>query len=783
MKKGQKTDESVISAREETPGRKFHAILLRLKNLSPFKKILLAIGAGLLLWYAFCLPRDLFEGTSYSTVVNDRNGFLLGARIADDGQWRFPPCDSIPEKYETALIQFEDKYFRYHPGVNPIAIGRALVQNIRAGHVQSGGSTITMQVIRMSRGKERTLWQKAVEAILATRLEIGRSKDRILSLYASYAPFGGNVVGLQAASWRYFSRAPEDLSWAEAATLAVLPNSPAGIHPGRNREQLLGKRNRLLDALYKKGKIDSLDWVLAIGEPLLAEPRPLPSLAPHLVDGYYLSDRGKSVTTSVDRDMQRTVENITSRWNRELSRSGIDDLSAVVIDVRTGDILSYVGNSSPERKRPGSQVDVVRSPRSTGSILKPFLYCALLQDGEILPRTLVADTPININGFTPQNFDMQYSGAVSADEALARSLNVPAVHMLRSFGVQKFLNLLREAGMTTLPRDASDYGLSLILGGGEGTLLEITRMYAALSRSYQSGSSKDKDSFPLNDKVALWYTLDALSGVNRPDELDLRMVSSVGKVSWKTGTSYGFRDAWAVGVTPDYAVGVWAGNADGHGVTGLVGARTAGPVLFDIFSILKADRERKGAYIEDGWFLAPPGEDGVSEEVCLRSGHLASPGCKATGNGTAMMLIPSKAVKTDPCPYHKVIDGEVSFILPPAMEWYYRQNHPEYSPASSGKRAGVPVMEFIYPESGSTIHIPRQLDGSVKGIVLNLAHREASIPVYWYMDRDYIGQTRYIHQLTVTPESGKHTLTVTDQNGESLSIVFTVADKNEKRSP
>jgi penicillin-binding protein 1C len=261
------------------------------------------------------------------------------------------------------------------------------------------------------------------------------------------------------------------------------------------------------------------------------------------------------------------------------------------------------------------------------------------------------------------------------------------------------------------------------------------------------------------------------------------MVSSVGKVSWKTGTSYGFRDAWAVGVTPDYAVGVWAGNADGHGVTGLVGARTAGPVLFDIFSILKSDRERKGTYIEDGWFLAPPGEDGVSEEVCLRSGHLASPGCKATGNGTAMMLIPSKAVKTDPCPYHKVIDGEVSFILPPAMEWYYRQNHPEYSPASSVKRTGVPVMEFIYPESGSTIHIPRQLDGSVKGIVLNLAHRESSIPVYWYMDREYIGQTRYIHQLTVSPESGKHTLTVTDQNGESLSIVFTVADKNEKRSP
>jgi len=706
--------------------------------------------------------------------VNDRNGNLLGARIADDGQWRFPPCDSLPQKYETALIQFEDRYFRFHPGVNPVAIGRAFVQNLKAGHVESGGSTITMQVIRMSRGKERTVRQKIVEAVLATRLEMRCSKDEILSLYASHAPFGGNVVGIEAASWRYFSRPPEDLSWAEAATLAVLPNSPSGIHPGRNRDKLLEKRNRLLDALYKKGKMDELDHELAISEPLAAEPHPMPSYASHFVDGYYLSDRGKIITSTLDISLQQRVENITGRWNTELSRSGIDDLCAVIVDVRSGEILSYVGNASPQRKRPGVQVDIARSPRSTGSILKPLLYCSLLQDGEILPKTLIADTPLNIEGFTPQNFDMQYSGAVHADEALARSLNVPAVHMLRKFGVPKFLGILREAGLTTLSRDASDYGLSLILGGGEGSLLEITSMYAALSREYQKEKKVDKrggEDFPLTDKVALWYTLDALSEVNRPDELDLRMVSSVRKVAWKTGTSYGYRDAWAVGITSDYAVGVWAGNADGHGVPGLTGARTAGPVLFDILGIL-GHSDRRSTYAENGWFLAPPAENGITEEVCNLSGHLARSECKDSGDGTTAMLLPSSASKTDPCPYHKTVSGEVSFILPPAMEWYYRQNHPEYSPSLA--KGNGEVMEFIYPENGSTINIPRQLDGSVKGIVVNLAHRSPSIQVYWYLDNSYIGQSRYIHQITINPEAGRHSLSAVDQNGESISITFSV---------
>lgn len=733
--------------------------------------------AALLVVYLFCLPKDIFKGTSYSTVVTDRNGELLGARIADDGQWRFPPSDTVPRKFQTALIEFEDRWFVFHHGVNPVAIARAAVGNLKAGKVTSGGSTITMQVIRMSRGKDRTLRQKLVEAILATRLELRCNKKEIIALYASHAPFGGNVVGLEAASWRYFGRPPEELTWGEAATLAVLPNAPAEIHPGKNRDKLLEKRNRLLHTLCKHGHIDSLDLALACDEPLPSEPMALPQEAHHLTEYYWKTAPGKRTRTTIDINLQRRVQAIADQWNNELAQTGISDLAAVVEDVRTGETLAYVGNANPSRKRPGSEVDIIRSPRSTGSILKPILYCSLLQEGEILPNTLLPDVPINLNGFSPQNFNRQFNGAVPASEALARSLNVPSVHMLRRFGVPKFLDILRKCGMTTLRKSASHYGLSLILGGAEGTLGDVTSMYSKLSASYQSPDTSHTSKgdrlhgFPLTDKCALWWTFDALKEVNRPDEMDWRLVSSVRKVAWKTGTSYGFRDAWAVGVTPDYAVGVWAGNAQGQGVPGLIGARAAGPVMFDIFNLLPANDDDR-EYSRNGWFKEPVYGDYITAEVCHESGYLRSGDCEHIDT----LMLPRKAIKSEPCPYHKVIDGQRVFVLPPSMEWYYRQHHPEYSPLPAKNQDGSDTpMEFIYPEGGAVIYIPRQLDGSIQGITFNLAHRDPSATVYWHLDNEYVGQTQMIHQMNLTPPVGRHTVTVVDESGNTISVGFTIA--------
>lgn len=761
--------------------------------------------------YLCCLPRDLFEGTTYSKVLTDRNGELLNAKIAEDGQWRFPPSDSVPEKFCTAITTFEDRWFRWHPGVNPVSLARATYQNLSSGRVVSGGSTITMQVIRLSRNRERTVWQKMTECILATRLELRCSKDEIMALYAAHAPFGGNVVGLEAASWRYFGKPASELSWAETSTLAVLPNAPALIHPGRNRDLLKQKRDRLLQMLYDRGEIDSTDLALACDEPLPDKPLPLPQYAPHLADSRYLglvSQKGLgdkpadgAVSTSIDIHIQKQVEAILERWSSGLNKKGIGDLAAVVFDVRTMEVIAYCGNTFFNSGRPGCQVDILQSPRSTGSILKPLLYCAMLQEGTVLPGTILPDIPVNINGFSPQNYDLQFYGAVPADEALARSLNVPAVHMLRKFGVPKFYSLLRNSGMTSLYRSPENYGLSLILGGAEGRLFEIAEIYALMAHllAYTENSGEDiphariqsdllDDSrFPLTDREAIWWTMDALKEVNRPDEMDWRLISSVRKTAWKTGTSYGFRDAWAVGVTPEYAIGVWAGNADGEGVPGLSGATAAGPVMFDLFNALPSSGKA------DSWFAEPNDEQYCIAEVCRQSGHLAGQYCEARDT----LFLPEAALRSEVCPYHMAVtvsqDGKFRttpaepgaktvsmFILPPAMEWYYRQHHPEYKalpPYRPGQtaygNAAIP-MGFIYPENGSTITIPRQLDGSIKGAAFNLAHSNPETEVFWHLDSEYLGSTKYIHQMNIIASQGEHTVTVIDTEGNTLSVRFFV---------
>ena len=698
---------------------------------------IIGMAAALFLAWLLCLPRNLFKGTVYSTVVESAEGELLGARIADDGQWRFPPSTEVPERFATALVQFEDKRFWWHPGVDFLAIGRAFKDNIKEGHTVSGGSTITMQVIRLSRGKERTIWQKIIEAVQATRLELRYSKKKILALYASHAPFGGNVVGLEAAAWRYFGRPADELSWAESATLAILPNSPASMHPGKNRDALKEKRDRLLERLCKKGYIDRETLEASLEEPLPEVPLQLPSYARHYVEH---CTKGQKTRTGIKFTLQKAVEEVCDRRSDDLSEEGIADMAAVVIDNSTGDIIAYVGNTSKDRKRPGVDVDVASSPRSTGSILKPVLFKAAIEEGTILPGTLLPDIPVNLSGFAPQNFDHQFYGAVHANNALARSLNIPAVFLLQEYGVPRFLERLQYCNISTLENDASHYGLSLILGGGECRLDEVTRMYSKMA-------------VEASESLSAWYTMDALKEVNRTDELDWRLIRSVRKAAWKTGTSYGFRDAWAVGMTPHYTIGVWAGNAEGQGVAGLTGARTAGPVMFDILNLLPA---------ESSWFEMPS-KDGEYVKICKDSGHLAGPDCTDTED----ILIPKAGLETEPCPYHKT--GE--FVLPPAMEWYYRPHHPEYKGATHNTTSAI---AFIYPSNGSTIQLPRQISGEIEGAVFRAAHHNPEIKIWWHLDGSYIGETQIIHEMRLSPATGKHVLTIVDENGETASINFRV---------
>jgi len=328
-------------------------------------------------------------------VLLDRQGALLGATVATDGQWRFPGNDRIPEKFATCLLQFEDRHFYEHWGVRPQSLVRALRQNAAAGHTVSGGSTITMQVARMSRGeKQRSYAAKLIEALLALRIETRCSKSEILSLYTDNAPFGGNVVGLEAAAWRWFGRSPEQLTWAESATLAVLPNAPSAIYPGKGQTALLAKRDRVLGRLLEIGTIDSMEWTLARQEPLPGKPLPLPQLAPHLLTTLMAQgNTGQRVRTTLDGELQRRAAENCDRYSARLVANEVHNAAALIIDVPTGEVRAYIGNLGTASADHAPKVDIVRAQRSTGSLLKPFLYADMLQSGELLPDMLIADVP------------------------------------------------------------------------------------------------------------------------------------------------------------------------------------------------------------------------------------------------------------------------------------------------------------------------------------------------------------------------------------------------------
>src|SRR5882762_5172657 len=444
---------------------------------------LIAVFAIAVAFY-FCLPDPLFKD-SYSTVLNDCNGELLSASIAVDGQWRFPESDSISEKFAQALVTFEDKRFWHHPGVDILSLSRAFRENVKAGKIVSGGSTISMQLIRLSRKeKSRTYFEKIAEIILATRLELTYSKSEIITMYASHAPFGGNVVGLEAACWRYFGRDSRDLSWAEAAMLAVLANSPSLMHLAKNREALKIKRDKLLDKLALNGKMDSPTCELAKAESVPQSPLDLPRYARHLlVRAMKEGHQQTKVSSTLQLPLQMRVEQIVQMHHQRLKSNQIFNAAAIVLEVNSGNVLAYVGNTQVKEKGDYAEdVDVITSPRSTGSILKPFLYAAMLDEGKILPQTLLPDIPTFINGFAPQNFSKEFDGAVHADKALIRSLNIPAVHLLKQYRYEKLHSLLKIIGMSTLNDPPEHYGLSLILGGAEGTLWDISGMYASMAR-------------------------------------------------------------------------------------------------------------------------------------------------------------------------------------------------------------------------------------------------------------------------------------------------------------
>ncbi len=753
-----------------------------------------------LIWYAFCLPKQLFNDST-ATVVLDRNGKLLGAKIAEDGQWRFAESDSVPYKFKTCIIQFEDRNFYKHPGVSIQGIGRSVVQNFKNRKIVSGGSTLTMQVVRiMKKNPRRTFLEKIIEMIIATRLEWRYSKKEILCFYTGHAPFGNNVVGLEAASWRYFGRSASSLSWAESATLAVLPNTPGLIYPGKNHERLLAKRNRLLRRLLSIGVLDETAFQLALSEQLPDKPLPLPQLAPHLLVRLIKEGKkGQTITTSIDYVLQEKVAAILKQHSLQLRDNKIFNGAVVVTSIKTGQVLAYVGNTFSEGVENSSNVDCLVAPRSSGSILKPLLYEAAMEDGIINPKTLLLDVPSHFGNFSPKNFSREYDGALPANQALSRSLNIPFVRLLNEYGLEKFHHHLKCCGISTLNQSARHYGLSLILGGAEVKLWDLNKIYTNMAQQLSMNECKSISLLikrnnsistikPMS-KACVYATFEAMTEVNRPDEDgNWQVFAGAQKVAWKTGTSFGFRDAWAIGITPDYVVAVWVGNADGEGRPGLTGIRAAAPLMFNVFQQLPKSVS---------WFSKPL-QDMTEIKICRESGYRAGELCEHADNVT----VPTTCLNTTVCPYHQLVhlnkhslkrvdaDCENPFeilhttwyVLPPAIEKYYKYNHPDYKVLPDYKpeclaKISDKSMAILSPRPRAKIYVPIEIDGTVGQTIFEAVHRNSGVKIYWHLDEVYLGETREIHQMALNPVIGEHVLLLTDENGFSQQVKFEVVGK------
>lgn len=803
-----------------------------LAHLPQFSQRVAQMIGIFLLFFTFSLPQHLFTAPT-CMVLDDCDGNLLGARVAADGQWRFPAQTNVPEKFETCLTEFEDRRFYWHIGIDPIGLGRAIWQNLQHKRIISGGSTLTTQVIRLSRGqKKRTVTEKIIELFLALRLEYRCSKPEIMALYASNAPFGGNVVGLNAASWRYFEKEATQLSWGEAAMLAVLPNAPALIHLNKNRNLLLQKRNRLLDRLYKNGTIDALTLSLAKNEPLPEKPHELPNDAPHLLDRAYeeqLKPNPSAPTrlrTTLRRELQAQAADIAARYHKDLQGNKINNLACMIMDNETNQIIAYIGNvgnvgnaETNKNAENGAQVDIINSPRSTGSIMKPFLYALLQEEGQLLPNSLVPDIPTTILGYRPQNYAENFDGVIAAHTALARSLNIPAVRELNDYGVAKFHQKLRSFGITTLTRPPDYYGLPLILGGAEAKLYDLMGIYSSMSRTLahfqpygnkydyaldwhspnyiysvnarETRNQTHSTQTPYLSAAACWLSFDAMQEVQRPtSQGDWESYEGSRRVAWKTGTSWGGRDAWAIGVTPGYTVGVWIGNANGEGRPGLIGVVTAAPVLFDLFNLLP----------QTAWWQQPL-SDMTQLATCRQSGFRATSLCPDLDTIWAA----KRGRESKQCPYHQTIHvdrqglrvntsclaaSEIQhipyFVLPPLEEQYYKIKHPDYRTVPPFRAGCVkettntddePTMQWLYPRHPTRILVPIDLDGKPESTIFEIAHHRPETTVFWYLDDRFLGTTTHFHQKALRPAIGEHTITLVDADGVKIKQQITIVPR------
>ena len=755
----------------------------------------LAACLGLLLDRLFPFPVERLEAPA-ATRVLDRDGKPLRFFLAADGMWRFPlSLSEVSPDLTAALIDSEDRHFYLHPGINPLSVMRALWINVRHGRIISGASTIPMQVARLADPRPRTLGAKIVEALRALQLCWHHPKEKILLWYVNLAPFGSNVVGVGAAAWHYFGKAPDTLSLGEIALLSVLPRSPTRYNPIRNPGLAREVRDRVLDRFAAHGVFDPARIAESKTRPLPNRRASVPQDAPHFSRWVRTRLPETSVIrSSLDRRAQDITEALIRGRMEGLRRQAIGNAAAVVLDIRSREILAYAGSADFWDDTRQGQVDNALSRRSPGSTLKPFLYALAFDQGHLVPDSMLLDVPTDFAGYVPENYGQNFQGLVSARTALATSLNVPAARLLNRCGLVPFHGLLVQGGLSTLDKPASHYGLSMALGGCEVRLLELTNLYATLASAgvhrpvspLAGGSDNLAKGARLFSAEASAMILGILAGTRRPDLPDAwEFTLMAPKVAWKTGTSFGHRDAWAVGVSRDLAIGVWVGNPDGSQCMNISGARHAGPLLFDLFRSLC------------------PGTTGLPSfptpalqriQVCAVSRERPGPGCPVTtasaiagvtmlpvcGMHRQIFVNPETGLRLHgDCLLLKESRTQTALIWPPELV-AFRHAQGLSLPGLPGidpdcpdvPEEGGPIIQS--PSAVTPYQLRPEAPPEFQRLSLSAAGATGAATHYWYVDGRHVGRTAPDTPCFIPLQSGTHEVVVTDDHGRSARSTFTV---------
>ncbi|MFT3845141.1 MAG: penicillin-binding protein 1C [Lacibacter sp.] len=754
------------------------------------KGIVLGLCGFVFLFFILNLSFPLPGSIEYSTIITDNKGEVIHAFLTKDEKWRMKTeLNEISPLLRKTIIQKEDKYFYNHFGINPVAVTRAFVMNVFKMKRTSGASTITMQVAKMLEPKPRTFPNKIAEMFRALQLEWKYSKAEILQLYLNLVPYGGNIEGVKSASILYFSKNPDHLSLAEITALSIIPNRPSSLVMGTNNHEIAEQRNKWLSRFAKEKVFTRKEIEDALAEPLNAKRQVVPKLMPHL--SYKLKKSGEAnIHTTIEINTQQKTEKLVEDYVRSLKLSNINNASVMIIDNETHQVITYVGSGSFKDSTDAGQVNGANAVRQPGSTLKPLLYGLCFDEGLLTPKKIMNDVQVNYAGYAPENYDKTFNGPVTVEYALEHSLNIPAVKALNMLGKEKMINVLSKTGFKQIQAKQKSLGLSLILGGCGTTLEQLTGLYSSFATDgiYYQPSFIIQDSLHQKKRVlsadAAYMITDILSRISRPDfPIHWEATAKLPRIAWKTGTSYGRKDAWSIGYNKKYTVGVWVGNFSGKGSIHLSGAETATPLLFRIFNTLDYDADRE-------WFSSP--KDLEQRMVCSETGMPPAEHCsnlvmdyfiagisstKTCDNVVQLAISPDEKISY--CKSCEPANGfkrkTYKLIAPELQNWMIANSIafeiiPPHNPACEKIfKEGAPFITF--PVNGTEYLISKK---NPEPLQLICETTNDVSKVYWYINNKFYKAAETGTKQFFVPQEGTVKISCTDDKGRNRDIKINV---------